>query len=154
MSSSDLNASNPPALVKRLPTSTSSSGKASTARRNCSVIIARSTESRLEVRRIDASPMSTLGVPPMRSRVEKAKPLSERPSRTSVTSTQASVCLESSPTSKRAGPSAHMSAISASSASLSDVQSLVSISIAMRSKAPGGMHRTRACVPTGAGDQT
>ncbi len=143
MSSSALNDSNPPALVKRVPTSTSSSGKASTARRYWSVMMARSTESRLDVRRIDARPMSTLGVPPIRSSVLKEKPLRDRPSRARVTSTHASVCLDSRPTSKREGLSAHMSAISASSASLSAVQSLVSISIAMRSKAPELVHRPR-----------
>ena len=47
------------------------------------------------------------------------------------------------PTSKRDGPSAQMSAISASSASLSAVQSLVSTSIAMRADAPGWSDRPR-----------
>ena len=76
MSFSVLNASKPPALPKRVPTRTSSSGKASTARRNWSCMMARSTVSRLDVRRTDASPMSTHGVPPMRSSVQNEKPLS------------------------------------------------------------------------------
>ena len=75
MSSRVLNASKPPASTNRVPTSTSSSGKASTARRNWSVMMACSTASRLAVRLTDASPMSTQGVPPMRSRVQNEKPL-------------------------------------------------------------------------------
>src|SRR5258708_39781470 len=53
-------------------------------------------------------------------------------------STHNSACLDSSPASKRLGPSAQMSAISASSASESCVQSLVSTSIAMSRGAPEG----------------
>src|SRR5262249_17904001 len=51
-------------------------------------------------------------------------------------STQASASLDRSPASNRDGPSAQMSAISANSASLRAVQSLVSTSIAMRADAP------------------
>ena len=93
--------------------------------------MARSTVSRLEVRFIDARPMMTLGVPPMRSRVLNENPFTVPASRAKVTSTQASAAFDRSPTSKRLGPSAHRSAISASSASPSWVQSLVSTSIAM-----------------------
>ena len=62
-------------------------------------MMARSTVSRLELRLIDARPMSTDGVPPMRSSVENEKPLSLPFSRAWVTSTHASACLESTPTS-------------------------------------------------------
>ena len=62
-------------------------------------MMARSTVSRLELRLIDARPMSTDGVPPMRSSVENEKPLSLSFSRAWVTSTHASACLESTPTS-------------------------------------------------------
>ena len=92
---------------------------------------ARRTVLRLDVRFTDARPMSTLGVPPMRSSVQNEKPFSPAPSRARETSTHASACLDSRPTSNRLGPSAQMSAISASSASLSCVQSLVVTSIAM-----------------------
>ena len=95
-------------------------------------MMARSTESRLDVRRTEARPMSTLGVPPMRSRVLKENPFRRLPSRVMVISTHSSACFDSSPASKRLGPSAQMSAISASSASLSAVQSFVSTSMAMR----------------------
>ena len=80
--------------------STSSSGNASTARRNWSCIIARSTESRFDVRFTEASPISTHGVPPMRSSVQNEKPFRRSLSRASVTSTQASACLDSIPASK------------------------------------------------------
>ncbi len=59
--------------------------------------MARSTVSRLAVRLIEASPTSTLGVPPMRSRVENAKPLSLPFSRACVVRTQASACLDKIP---------------------------------------------------------
>src|SRR3954464_4669837 len=52
-------------------------------------------------------------------------------------STHSSACFDRSPASKRLGPSAQMSAISASSASESCVQSLVSTSIAISRVAPG-----------------
>ena len=47
----------------------------------------------------DAIPMITEGVPPMRSRVQNEKALSLAPSRTWVTSTHSSTCLERMPTS-------------------------------------------------------
>ena len=56
-------------------------------------------EERFDVRFTDASPMSTLGVPPMRSSVQNEKPLRPLPSRASDTRTHASTCLESCPTS-------------------------------------------------------
>ena len=67
-------------------------------------MIARSTASRFDVRRTDASPIRTLGVPPMRSSVLNEKPLSVRPSRARVMSTHASACFDSRPASKRDGP--------------------------------------------------
>ena len=60
-------------------------------------MIARSTASRLLVRLIEARPMSTLGVPPMRSSVQNEKPFRGLPSRARVTSTQASACFDSRP---------------------------------------------------------
>jgi len=69
------------------------------ARRSWSVMIARSTASRLLVRLIDARPMSTAGVPPMRSRVQNENPLRGLPSRARLTSTHASAALERKPTS-------------------------------------------------------
>ena len=94
-------------------------------------MIAFSTASRLAVRLIEPSPMSTHGVPPMRSRVQNAKPLTLSFALATATSTQASACLDSCPISKRWDPSPPRSAISANSASLSAVQSLVSTSIAI-----------------------
>src|SRR5579859_5385836 len=114
-----------------VPTSTSSSGKASTARRNWSAVTALSTESRLAPRLIDASPHNRHGVPPMRSSVQNEKPWSLPTSRAWVMSTHSSRCFDSSPISNPAGRSVQMSAMSASSASLNAVQSLVSTSIAM-----------------------
>jgi len=76
MSSSDLNASNPPALVKRLPDQDVLVGE---GQHGPPVLLGHHRPQHrvaLEVRRIRCNPMSTLGVPPMRSRVEKAKPLS------------------------------------------------------------------------------
>ena len=81
--------------------------------------------------------MRTDGVPPMRSSVENAKPLSLSFSRTWVTSTQASACFDRTPISYGRGPSAHRSASSASSASPNAVQSLVSTWIDIRLPAPG-----------------
>src|SRR5690349_7835983 len=92
---------------------------------------ARRTELRFDVRFTDARPMRTLGVPPMRSSVQNEKPLSPAPARANDTSAHSSACLDSRPASNRLGPSAQMSAISTSSASLSWVQSLVVTSIAM-----------------------
>ena len=76
---------------------TSSSGKASTARRNWAPRMARSASLRLVVRLTEAMPMSTLGVPPMRSRVQNEKPCSALPLRARVTSTHSSRCLEIRP---------------------------------------------------------
>src|SRR3954470_4040051 len=56
-------------------------------------------------------------------------------------STHSSACLDRSPASKRLGPSAQMSAISASSPSESCVQSLVSTSIAISRIAPGSSQK-------------
>ena len=65
-----------PASTKRVPTSTSSSGKASTARRNWSAMMALQHACRAcDVRFTDASPISTHGVPPMRSSVQNEKPV-------------------------------------------------------------------------------
>ena len=80
---------------------------------------------------MDARPTITAGVPPMRSRVKKAKPFNRPPSRAVLMSTHSSVCLEISPIPNGLGPSAQRSAISSISASPSIVQSLVSTSIAM-----------------------
>jgi hypothetical protein len=55
--------------------------------------------SRLAVRFTDANPTSTHGVPPMRSRVEKANPFSFPFSVAQVMSTHASACFDSNPTS-------------------------------------------------------
>src|ERR1019366_6156399 len=145
--------------MNRVPMRTSSSGKASTARRNWSAVTALDTASRLAERLMDASPQSRQGVPPMRSRVQKENPTSLPPSRPWVMSTHSSRCLDSSPMSKPAGPSVQMSAISASSASLSAVQSLVSISIAMSCAflsshthpAVPRLRGFRGCVPKTAG---
>src|SRR5438270_2685841 len=131
MSSRPLKAWNAPGSMNRLPMSTSSSGKARTARRNWAEMSALSTWSRLELRLTEANPHSRHGVPPMRSRVQKENPTSLVVSRTWVMSTQASGCLDSRPMSKPAGPSVTMSAISASSASERAVQSLVSTSSVM-----------------------
>src|SRR5664279_4954551 len=64
-------ARNPSGPRRRVPTRTSSSGKANRARRNLSPMMARRTVSAREVRSTVASPISRDGVPPMRSRVEK-----------------------------------------------------------------------------------
>ena len=60
--------------MNRVPISTSSSGKASTARRNWAAMMALRTWSRLALRLTEASPHSRQGVPPMRSRVQNEKP--------------------------------------------------------------------------------
>ena len=60
--------------MNRVPISTSSSGKASTARRNWAAMMALRTWSRLALRFTDARPHSRQGVPPMRSRVQNEKP--------------------------------------------------------------------------------
>ncbi|TML92534.1 MAG: hypothetical protein E6G06_05670 [Actinobacteria bacterium] len=62
-------------------------------------MIARSTVSRFDVRRTDAMPTSTHGVPPMRSSVQNENPWSRLPSRAWVTSTHSSRCFDSKPTS-------------------------------------------------------
>ena len=72
-------------------------------------------------------------MPPIRSSVQKENPQSLEPSRAWVMRTHSSRCLERKPTSNPAGPSAQMSAMSASSESLRAVQSFVSTTIAMRS---------------------
>ncbi len=80
--------------------------------------------------------MMTLGVPPMRSSVQNEKPRSLPDSRAWQMSTQLWACLEMSPASNDNGPSAQRSAISAISASVSAVQSLVSIWIAITLTSP------------------
>ncbi len=94
-------------------------------------MIARSTVSRLVLRQMWPAPMRRLGVPPIRSSVQNEKPRILPLSLATVTSTHSSHCFDSSPTSKALGDSVHRSAISAISASLIAVQSLVSTSIAI-----------------------
>ncbi len=77
-----------------MPRRTSSSGKASRARRYWSAMMPLSAASAREVRSTSASPTSNEGVPPMRSRVQNEYPRSLFPSRAWVMSTQASRSLE------------------------------------------------------------
>src|SRR6478609_666074 len=112
----------PSAATKRDPTTTSSSGKAISARWYASCISPLSTWSRFDVRLTLISPISTHGVPPMRSRVENVKPWSFSSLRASVASTQSSFAFDNTPMSN-APP---IDAISSRSASVSAAQSLVS----------------------------
>ena len=69
-------------------------------------MIAFRVSARLAVRRTDAMPISTHGVPPILSRVQKEKPWRAPADRASVMRTHSSRCLDSSPMSYFAGPSA------------------------------------------------
>jgi len=132
----DLNASKPEGSFNRAPITTSSSGKAKTALRRCSVTIAFKTVSRLLVRLIEERPIITLGVPPILSSVKKEKPFNRPFSRVVVHNTHSSVCFEISPIPKGFGPSAQSSVISSSSASPSMLQSFVSTSIVIETQPP------------------
>ena len=122
---------NPAGRMICTPNSTSSSGKASTARRSWSVTMPlKMLSERLPVA-TEPKPIRTLGVPPILSSVQNAKPLSLAPIRAVVTRTHASACLDRAPTSNGSGCPTHMSAISSISLSLSAVVSLVSTSIAI-----------------------
>ena len=125
------NAPKPSAVSRRVPSRTSSSGKASRARRYWSAMIAFMATSARELRSTQARPTSSDGVPPMRSKVQKEYPRSFAPSRAWVTSTHSSRSFDKKPMSKAGSRSAHRSAISASSASLSAVQSFVATTIPM-----------------------
>ena len=92
------NSSKPDGETNRVPTRTSSSGNPH-GPAELVVDHALSTVSRFDVRFTDASPMMTLGVPPMRSSVLNMNPYSRPFSRANVTSTQVSACLDRSPAS-------------------------------------------------------
>jgi hypothetical protein len=85
------------------------------------------TWSRLDVRLTLSSPMSTHGVPPMRSSVENEKPCNLPSTRAVAHSTQSSFAFDSTPMSN-APP---IDAMSSRSASVSAAQSLVSTWIAI-----------------------
>ena len=97
------------------------------ARWNSSPISPFSTASRLAVRFTLSIPRRTHGVPPMRSRVEKAYPFSFPSILARVARTQSSLALDRSPIPK-APP---MDAISSRSVSVRAVLSLVSTWIAI-----------------------
>ena len=111
----------------RVPTTTSSSGKAMRARWNSSPMRPLSTASRLDVRLTLSMPSNTHGVPPIRSSVANAKPCSLPSMRARVLRTQSSLDLERSPIPK----DPPIDAISSRSVSVRAVLSFVSTWIAI-----------------------